>query len=92
MKRRSCPKGRPDRALYLTTYAKLESYVQAFAQGHLNLIILVRTAGLAKSRTVRAALGSEVCWIEGVATPFGIYEKLYRQRNQFVVIDDVDSL
>lgn len=92
MKRRSRPKNRPDRALYVTTYAKLESYVSAFAQGHLNLVILVGAAGLAKSRTVRAALGNHVCWIEGNATPFGMYEKLYRQRNQFVVIDDVDSL
>src|SRR5262249_55420310 len=32
------------------------------------------------------------CWIEGNATPFGMYEKLYRHRDQFVVIDDVDSL
>lgn len=37
-------------------------------------------------------LGSDVCWIEGNATPFGMYEKLHRHRDQFVVIDDVDSL
>jgi hypothetical protein len=92
LKRRSRQKAHPDRALYLATYEKLESYVRAFAKGHLNLVILVGSAGLAKSRTVRAALGSEVCWIEGNATPFGMYEKLYRQRDKFVVIDDVDSL
>jgi hypothetical protein len=49
-------------------------------------------AGIAKTRTVRAALGTAACWIEGNATPFGMYEKLYRHRDQFVVIDDVDSL
>ena len=56
------------------------------------LLILVGEAGIAKSRTVRAALGNSACWIEGNATPFGMYEKLYRHRGSFVVIDDVDSL
>ncbi|MCI0460006.1 MAG: hypothetical protein L0Z62_23895, partial [Gemmataceae bacterium] len=86
------PSSRPEGALYLTTYAKLHGYVRAFAQGHLNLVILVGERGLAKSRTVRAVLGNNSCWIEGNATPFGMYEKLYRHRDQFVVIDDVDSL
>ena len=30
--------------------------------------------------------------IEGNATPFGMYVRLYRHRDQFVVIDDVDAL
>src|SRR5437868_4823961 len=84
--------GRPDGALYLATYARLQEYLKAFAVGHLNLVILIGQAGLAKSRTVRATLGQNVCWIEGNATPFGIHEKLYRHCDQFVVIDDVDSL
>jgi hypothetical protein len=84
--------GRPDGALHLATYARLHQYLLAFAQGHLNLLILVGQAGIAKSRTVREALGNGVCWIEGNATPFGMYEKLYRHRGRFVVIDDVDSL
>ena len=32
------------------------------------------------------------CWIEGNATPFGMYVKLYQHRDEFVVIDDVDAL
>jgi len=78
--------------LILTTYARLHEYMLAFAQGHLNLLILVGHAGLAKSRTVREMFGNGACWIEGNATPFGMYEKLYRNRDRFVVIDDVDSL
>jgi hypothetical protein len=88
-KRRS---GRPDGALVVASFAKLQEYLGAFARGHLNLLILVGEAGLAKTRTVRAALGKGACWIEGNATPFGMYEKLYRHKDQFVVIDDVDSL
>lgn len=83
---------RPQGALVLHGYDQLEGYIRAFADGHLNLVILVGQAGLAKSRTVRRVLESEVCWIEGNATPFGIYERLYRHRDQFVIIDDVDSL
>lgn len=84
--------GRPDGALYISTYEKLGSYLRAFARGHLNLVILVGERGLAKSRTVRAILKGSVCWIEGNATPFGMYEELYRHRDQFVVIDDMDTL
>ena len=40
----------------------------------------------------KAGLGEGACWIEGNATPFGMYTKLYRYRDKFVVIDDVDSL
>ncbi len=41
---------------------------------------------------MRAALDGKGCWIEGNATPFGMYAKLYRHRDEFVVIDDVDAL
>ena len=37
-------------------------------------------------------LDGKACWIEGNATPFGMYAKLYRHRDEFVVIDDVDAL
>ena len=80
------------KVLHLTTYDRLEEYLRAFAEGHFNLLILVGAGGLAKSRSVRAALDGKACWIEGNATPFGMYAKLYRHRDQFVVIDDVDAL
>jgi hypothetical protein len=79
----------------LATYEKLRTYLRAFAAGHLGLIILVGERGLAKSRTVKgtlAELGQKACVIEGNATPFGMYEKIYRHRGEFIVIDDVDSL
>ena len=71
---------------------RLEEYFRAFAQGHFHLLILVGAGGLAKSRSVRAVLDGKACWIEGNATPFGMYAKLYRHRDDFVVIDDVDAL
>jgi len=92
MARQRTPDERPEGAVILSTYAALASYVSAFAQGHINLVILVGPGGLAKSRTVRSVLGDEACWIEGNATAFGMYLELYRHRDRFVVIDDVDSL
>lgn len=84
--------GKPHKALHVATYERLEEYLRAFAAGHFHLLILVGAGGLAKSRSVRAALNGAACWIEGNATPFGMYVKLYRHRDQFVVIDDVDAL
>ena len=65
---------------------------RTFAEGHFHLLIIVGSGGLAKSRSVRSVLGGQGCWIEGNATPFGMYVKLYDHRDEFVVIDDVDGL
>lgn len=78
--------------MILTSYEELETFMRAFAMGHMNLVILIGAHGLAKSRIVRTILGEDVCWIEGNASPFGIYAELYRNRDKFIVIDDVDSL
>jgi hypothetical protein len=48
--------------------------------------------GVGKSRSVRQALGSRVCWIGGQATPFGIYLQAYQHRHAPIVLDDVDGL
>jgi hypothetical protein len=74
------------------TYDLLDQYLQGFANGHFHLLILIGDAGLAKSRSVRAALNGNACWLEGNATAFGLFAKLYRHRDQFVVIDDIDGI
>jgi hypothetical protein len=84
--------GKPHKAALVTTYRRLEEYLRAFAAGHFHLVILVGAGGVGKSRSVRSVLNGKGCWIEGNATPFGMYVKLYRHRDQFVVIDDVDAL
>jgi hypothetical protein len=82
----------PKKVLRVTTYERLSEYLTAFAAGHFHLLILVGAGGLAKSRSVRAVLGGTGCWIEGNATPFGMYVKLFHHKDEFVVIDDVDAL
>ena len=85
-------KSLPAHALRLHTYAELRKYTQAFAQGHLNLLILCGPPGVGKSRSLRAAVGNNVCWIDGNASAFGIYQEVYLRRNQPIVLDDVDGL
>ena len=82
----------PTHALRLTTYSELEQYVRAFAARHLNLLMIFGPPGVGKSRSVRQAIGSQVCWIGGQATPFGIYLQAYEHRHEPIVLDDVDCL
>src|SRR5207244_6242753 len=82
----------PAHALRLTTYSELEQYVRAFAAGHLNLLMIFGPPGVGKSRCVRQALGNQVCWISGQASPLGIYLQAYEHRHQPLVLDDVDGL
>jgi hypothetical protein len=81
----------PDGAARITTYDDLDRFVRAFADGVFNFLILVGDPGLQKSRVVRDAM-PDACWIEGHATPLGIYMRLWERRNDPVIIDDVDSL
>jgi hypothetical protein len=81
-----------DRAVPVRTYAAFENYVRAFSKRHLNLLILLGGPGLAKSQTVRRIVADDVCWIEGNATAFAMYVRLFRNRDRLVVIDDVDNL
>ncbi len=82
----------PQGAIRLSCYQKLEQFVQAFANGHLNLLFLLGPPGVQKSRLVQAAVGSQAAWIDGSVTPFGLYRELYRNRDELVVLDDVDGL
>ncbi len=82
----------PPHAVRVPTYAELESYVHAFAAGHLHLLMLFGPPGVGKSRCVRQAFDDRVCWINGQATPLGIYLQAYEHRHQPLVLDDVDGL
>ncbi len=87
---RSCEP--PHGALVVRTYGELDQFVGAFAEGLLNLLVIIGRPGVQKSRAVKAALGGRACWIDGSVSAFGLYGQLYRHRDQPVVIDDVDGL
>ncbi len=82
----------PPGAMIARSYRELDQFVAAFADGLLNLLVILGRAGVQKSRAVKAAVGGRACWIDGSATAFGLYQQLYRHRDQAVVIDDVDGL
>jgi len=73
------------------TYLELDRIVQAFAHGHLRLLILIGSHGLGKSRSVRQALAGQACWLAGNLSVFGLYCQLWRYRHQPIVLDDVDG-
>jgi hypothetical protein len=85
-------KSLPSHAVRVTSFAELEQYVRAFAAGHLNLLMIFGPPGVGKSRCIRHELGSQVCWIGGQATPFGIYLQAHEHRHEPIVLDDVDCL
>ena len=82
----------PEDAVRIERYEELEHYAVAFAGGHLSLLVVLGRRGLQKSRTFRAVMPSESCWIRSHAKGYAIYQKLLAHQNQPVVIDDVDGL
>ena len=82
----------PDAVVAVATYRELEHYARAFADGHLNLLMLRGAPGLGKSQCFRRALNGQACWIDGNASAFGIYLQAHEHRNRPMVLDDVDGL
>ncbi len=54
----------PPGALVLGTYQQLDQFVEAFATGTLNLLVILGRPGVQKSRAVKAAVGRRACWID----------------------------
>ncbi len=78
--------------MLLHTYDDLRKYARAFADGHLNLLVVLGNPGLGKSQILKASIGDHACAIEGRTSAFGMYLRLFEHRNQPVLIDDVDEL
>ena len=76
----------------LIAYTELEKVARAFARGDLNLLILLGSHGLGKSRVLRRATAGQACWLQGNTSPFGLYCELWRNQNRPFVLDDLDGL
>ena len=61
----------PTDAVTLTSYADLDAYFEAFAEGNLNLLIVIAPPGLQKTRNLREAAGDRVTWISGHNSALG---------------------
>ncbi|MBN2313675.1 MAG: hypothetical protein JXM79_07075 [Sedimentisphaerales bacterium] len=88
----------PDDAIMVTNYHDLGCYLDKFAEGKLDLVLLLGPPGIGKTEAVKQALCLEgnfcdkALYIEGHAQPFGLYQELWRYRNRPIVLDDLDRL
>lgn len=86
-------RGLPENALKVTTFAEFSDCVTQFVAGKFTLLMLVGGPGIAKSQTVRRAVGNRPhVYLETHATAFGMYHKLHEHRGMPVIIDDLDHL
>lgn len=77
----------------ITTYAELERYCRAFADGHFEVFILVGDPGLEKSTLLGKSLeGKDARWIEGTLSAFQLYCETWEYKDHIFAIDDVDDL
>jgi hypothetical protein len=86
------PKDFPRNAVVVRRYQELDSFAQAFAAGHLRFLMVVGPPGTGKSRTMRRVVDGQVAWIDGNATPFGVYCAAFVHQDKPIVLDDVDAL
>lgn len=88
----------PDDAIVVGTYSELDRYLRKFAEGALDLVLLLGPPGIGKTEAVRGVLGiepegsSRALYVEGHMQPFGLYQGLWLHRNRPVVLDDLDRL
>lgn len=85
-------KSLPKHAVQLTDYEGLRDYARGFAQNKLSFLLILGPPGVGKSSCFRQAMQGAAHWIEGNATPFGIYQEAFQHCNVPIVLDDVDAL
>ena len=77
----------------LTTYEALHALASRFADGKVNLVILVGAPGLMKTQTVtRACQGRPFLHVNAKKSPIEFYRDLYEHRDALVILDDVEPL
>ena len=87
MKSKSLPK----HALRVTDYCGLRDYARGFALKKLSFLLVLGPPGVGKSSCLREAMQGAAHWIEGNATPFGVYQAAWEHCDEPLVLDDVDA-
>lgn len=88
----------PDDAIVIRAYDEFDRYLRKFAEGALDLLLLLGPSGIGKTEAVKHVLGvepdgrSDALYVEGHVQPFGLYQGLWRHRHLPVVLDDLDRL
>lgn len=77
----------------VTSYQQLNTYFNAFAEGHISLLIVQSRGGLSKSHTAKDTLKDhDIIFFNGHATPLSIYMDLFNRPHSMVCFDDCDAL
>jgi len=82
----------PRNAIVVERDKELNSFTQAFADGHLRFLMVIGPPGTGKSRAMRNAVADRAAWVDGNATAFGVYCAAFMNQDQPIVLDDVDAL
>ena len=97
----------PRDAIEVRDYPDLNHYLTKFAEGQLNLVLLIGRHGTAKTEHAKRVIGfseeevhrkggdgagRRVLYVEGHAQPFGFYNALWEHRDCPVILDDLDKL
>jgi hypothetical protein len=88
----------PEDAIVVANYHDLDRYLCKFADGSLDIVLLLGKPGIGKTESVKQALGIDdsrhgrTLYVEGHAQPFGLYQELWHHRDSPVVLDDLDRL
>jgi len=78
--------------IVLRTYEALNTLADRFAEGHLNLTILIGSPGLMKTKALeRACRGRALIHVTAKKSPVEFYKDLYEKRDALVLLDDVES-
>ena len=85
------PKNIPHRANRITSYERLEQFVDKFSENHYTFLLIVGPPGIGKSQIVKRRLDSRAVVIENHATALGLYCRLFENLDRPLLIDDVDS-
>jgi hypothetical protein len=83
----------PQTAQTVKRYAQLTEICQGYADGKLNLALVLGAPGLGKGMGLKAAMeGQGGLYVKGYRTPLQFHMDLYRHQDKPVAIDDADVL
>lgn len=88
---------KPDKAKVIRTYAALKAVVEAWFQGHYQLLAIIGSPGLGKSYEFELRYDDPEYQpyfhiIKGWAAPLSVYMEMFLHRDKFLLFDDTESL
>lgn len=74
------------------TFEEFQTFARKFGQGYFDLLIVIGTAGLSKTRTMQIVAPEAKVISGGNLSAFGFFLQLYENRNKTLILDDIDGL